>query len=68
LLKRHLAQSNLPNSMTRAASPEATRQLSQDWPLGWAAQFGELPMVELFLKRGAKPNLADDRAWATPFK
>lgn len=35
-------------------------------PLGWAAKFGKLPMVELLLERGAKPNLADDPPWATP--
>jgi ankyrin repeat protein len=38
-------------------------------PLGWAAKFGQLEMVELLLRRGAKPNLPDDLpdlAWATP--
>ena len=35
-------------------------------PLGWAAKFGQRPMVEFFLGRGAKPNLPDDPPWATP--
>jgi ankyrin repeat protein len=38
-------------------------------PLGWAAKFGKIEMVELLLKYGAKPNLPDDLpdlAWATP--
>jgi ankyrin repeat protein len=38
-------------------------------PLGWAAKFGKIDMVELLLKYGAKPNLPDDLpdlAWATP--
>jgi ankyrin repeat protein len=38
-------------------------------PLGWAAKFGKLLMVEFLLRRGAKPNLPDDlpdSAWATP--
>jgi ankyrin repeat protein len=38
-------------------------------PLGWAAKFGQAPMVEFLLERGARPNLPDDLpalAWATP--
>ncbi|MCI0391098.1 MAG: ankyrin repeat domain-containing protein [Acidobacteria bacterium] len=38
-------------------------------PLGWAAKYGKTLMVELLLRRGAKPNLPDDLpdlAWATP--
>jgi ankyrin repeat protein len=38
-------------------------------PLGWAAKFGKIEMVELLLKSGAKPNLPDDSPdllWATP--
>ena len=35
-------------------------------PLGWAAKFGQTPMVEFLLRRGAKPNLPDDPPWATP--
>ena len=38
-------------------------------PLGWAAKFGKIEMVELLLKYGAKPNLPDDLpdlTWATP--
>jgi ankyrin repeat protein len=35
-------------------------------PLGWAAKFNQLALVELLLKYGAKPNLPDDPPWATP--
>ena len=38
-------------------------------PLGWAAKSGQIEMVKLLLKCGAKPNLPDDLpdlAWATP--
>jgi len=35
-------------------------------PLGWAAKFGRIAMVELLLNRGASPNLPDDPPWATP--
>lgn len=35
-------------------------------PLGWAAKFDKLHMVEFLLGRGTKPNLADDPPWATP--
>jgi ankyrin repeat protein len=35
-------------------------------PLGWAAKFGKLPMVELLLERGARTNLPDDPPWARP--
>lgn len=38
-------------------------------PLGWAAKFGQEPMVEFLLQRGADPDLpgpswASPRAWA----
>jgi ankyrin repeat protein len=38
-------------------------------PLGWAARCGKPRMVEFLLRRGARPNLADDSphlTWATP--
>jgi hypothetical protein len=35
-------------------------------PLGYAALFGKQRMVRFLLRRGAKPHLADDLAWATP--
>jgi ankyrin repeat protein len=35
-------------------------------PLGWAAKFGKVLMVELLLRRGARLNQADDPPWATP--
>lgn len=34
--------------------------------LAWAAKFGKTLMVELLLRRGAKPNLPDNPPWATP--
>lgn len=34
--------------------------------LGWASRWGELPLVRLFLERGADPIEADAEAWATP--
>ncbi|MFN0120137.1 MAG: ankyrin repeat domain-containing protein [Blastocatellia bacterium] len=40
-------------------------------PLGWAAKFGQIEMVRLLLKHGAKTNLPDDLpglAWATPLQ
>lgn len=36
-------------------------------PLGWAAKFGQLALVELLLNRGAQPNHPNDPPWATPF-
>jgi ankyrin repeat protein len=35
-------------------------------PLGWAAKFGQVPMVEFLLNKGAKSNLPKDPPWATP--
>lgn len=35
-------------------------------PLTWAANFGNLKVVEYLLSRGAKTNLPDDEPWATP--
>src|SRR5262249_43478993 len=35
-------------------------------PLGWAAKFGKVLMVEFLLRRGAQPSLPDDPHWATP--
>ena len=35
-------------------------------PLAYAAGFGRPLMVEFLLRRGARPNLPDDPAWATP--
>jgi ankyrin repeat protein len=35
-------------------------------PLGYAAKYGKAAMVELLLRRGARPKLPDDPPWATP--
>ncbi|MGE5836607.1 MAG: ankyrin repeat domain-containing protein [Acidobacteriota bacterium] len=35
-------------------------------PLGWACRWGQMPLVELFLERGADPVEPDAEPWATP--
>jgi ankyrin repeat protein len=40
--------------------------LLKSTPLGWAARWGELALVKLFLERGADPIEADAEPWATP--
>ena len=35
-------------------------------PLGWACRWGQLPLVQLFLERGANPLEPDAEPWATP--
>jgi len=35
-------------------------------PLGWACRWGQLPLVKLFLDRGADPIEADAEPWARP--
>jgi ankyrin repeat protein len=40
--------------------------LLKSTPLGWACRWGQLPLVRLFLERGADPIEADAEAWATP--
>ena len=49
----------------RRPRTRATRT-SRSTPLGWAAKYGQLEMVELLLERGAKASLPDDPPWATP--
>lgn len=41
-------------------------QLLKSTPLGWACRWGQLPLVKLFLDRGADPVEADAEPWATP--
>lgn len=51
------------------ADLDARDEDSCSTPLGWAARFGQIGMVELLLKCGARPNLPDDAPdllWATP--
>jgi ankyrin repeat protein len=40
--------------------------LLRSTPLGWACRWGQLPLVKLFLARGADPIEADAEPWATP--
>jgi ankyrin repeat protein len=35
-------------------------------PLGWACRWGQMPLVQLFLERGADPVEPDAEPWATP--
>ena len=52
-----------------AVSPVGLHARDEDLcstPLAWAAKFGQVPMVELLLRRGARTSLPDDPSWATP--
>ncbi len=40
--------------------------LLKSTPLGWACRWGNVPLVELFLARGADPVERDAEPWATP--
>ena len=40
--------------------------LLESTPLGWACRWGQRPLVELFLARGADPVESDAEPWATP--
>lgn len=40
--------------------------LLRSTPLGWACRWGQVPLVKLFLDRGADPIESDAEAWATP--
>ena len=40
--------------------------LLQSTPLGWAARWGVVPLVKLFLERGADPREPDAEPWARP--
>jgi ankyrin repeat protein len=57
---------NAAHFIDRGADLQARDDDLCSTPLGWAAKFGQRPMVELLLARGAKVNLPDDPPWATP--
>ena len=40
--------------------------LLKSTPLGWACRWGQMPLVQLFLERGADPVEPDAEPWATP--
>ena len=54
------------SSSTTGPTSDARDEDLSSTPLGWAAKYGQLPMVQLLLERGAKASLPDDPPWATP--
>ena len=52
--------------LERGARLNIRDHLLKSTPLGWACRWGQLPLVELFLDRGADPVEADAEPWATP--
>ena len=52
--------------LDRGARLDIRDNLLKSTPLGWACRWGQLPLVKLFLDRGADPVEADAEPWATP--
>jgi hypothetical protein len=52
--------------LDRGARLDIRDNLLKSTPLGWACRWGQLPLVALFLERGADPNEPDAEPWATP--
>jgi ankyrin repeat protein len=52
--------------LDRGARLDIRDHLLKSTPLGWACRWGQLPLVKLFLDRGADPIEADAEPWATP--
>ena len=52
--------------LDRGAQLDIRDHLLKSTPLGWACRWGQLPLVKLFLDRGADPIEADAEPWATP--
>ena len=52
--------------LDRGARLDIRDSLLKSTPLGWACRWGQLPLVKLFLDRGADPIEADAEPWATP--
>jgi len=52
--------------LDRGARLDVRDHLLKSTPLGWACRWGQLPLVKLFLDRGADPIEADAEPWATP--
>ena len=52
--------------LDRGGRLEIRDNLLNSTPLGWACRWGQLPLVKLFLDRGADPIEADAEPWATP--
>jgi hypothetical protein len=52
--------------LDRGARLDIRDNLLKSTPLGWACRWGQLPLVDLFLERGADPAEPDAEPWATP--
>jgi ankyrin repeat protein len=52
--------------LDKGARLDIRDHLLKSTPLGWACRWGQLPLVNLFLDRGADPIEADAEPWATP--
>jgi ankyrin repeat protein len=52
--------------LDRGARLDIRDHLLKSTPLGWACRWGQLPLVRLFLDRGADPVEPDAEPWATP--
>jgi len=52
--------------LDRGARLDLRDNLLKSTPLGWACRWGQLPLVKLFLDRGADPGEPDAEPWATP--
>jgi ankyrin repeat protein len=52
--------------LDKGARLDVRDNLLKSTPLGWACRWGQLPLVRLFLERGADPIEADAESWATP--
>lgn len=52
--------------LDRGARLDVRDFLLRSTPLGWASRWGQLPLVKLFLDRGADPIESDTEPWATP--
>jgi ankyrin repeat protein len=52
--------------LDRGARLDLRDHLLKSTPLGWACRWGHLPLVQLFLERGADPVEPDAEPWATP--
>jgi ankyrin repeat protein len=52
--------------LDRGGSLDIRDHLLKSTPLGWACRWGQLPLVKLFLDRGADPVEADAESWAAP--
>jgi ankyrin repeat protein len=52
--------------LDRGARLDIRDNLLNSTPLGWACRWGQLPLVKLFLDRGADPIEGGAEPWATP--